>query len=303
MNRIKKSRSDRVFDAFNLVAMAVVVLVMAYPLYFVIIASVSDPYKVAAGEVYFLPKGLTLEAYQNVFRESRIWMGYRNSILYTLFGTIWNLILTVPCAYVLSRKKLRGRTLMSVYFLIPMYFSGGLVPTYLQVRALHLVNQPYTLVLLGGLNIYNMIVTRVYFQTSIPDGLYEASKIDGASEFRCFFRIMLPLAKPILAVMTLYYAVWRWNDYFNALIYTSKQDYQPLQMVLRGILLLNESMTELMASQSVDGESVRDMARLAYIAQTMKYALIFIASAPMLILYPFVQKYFVKGVMIGSIKG
>lgn len=303
MSCIKKSRSDRIFDLCNMVVMILVVLLMAYPLYFVIIASVSDPYKVVAGEVYFLPKDVTLEAYRNVFKESRIWLGYRNSIIYTVLGTMWNLILTVPCAYVLSRKELRGRTVLSIYFLIPMYFGGGLVPTYLQVRALNLVNQPYTLVLLGGLNIYNMIVTRVYFQTSIPDSLYGAAKIDGASEFRCFFRIMLPLAKPILAVMALYYAVWRWNDYFNALIYTSNRSYQPLQMVLRGILLLNESMSEVMAEQTVDGETIRDMARLAYVAQTMKYALIFIASAPMLIMYPFVQKYFVKGVMIGSIKG
>ena len=183
-----------------------------------------------------------------------------------------------------------------------MYFSGGLVPQYIQVKNLGLLNQPYTLIILGGLNIYNMIVARVYFQTAIPGDLYEASKIDGASEFRTFFSIMIPLAKPIIAVITLYYAVWRWNDYFNALIYTSKQSYQPLQMVLRGILLMNENMTEIMAG-SGDAENIMDMARLAHLAQTMKYALIFIASAPMLIIYPFVQKHFVKGVMIGSLKG
>ncbi|MBQ7867661.1 MAG: carbohydrate ABC transporter permease [Clostridia bacterium] len=302
MAAIRKSRSDRLFDTVNVVIMILVLFIMAYPIYFVIIASVSDPYQVTSGNVYLAPKGFTLEAYQNVFKESRILQGYANSILYTFAGTCWNLVLTIPLAYVLSRRKLRGRWLLTLYFLIPMYFKGGLVPTYLQVKNLGLLNQPYTLIILGGLNIYNMIVARVYFQTSIPDDLYEAAHIDGASQFRTFFSIMLPLAKPILAVITLYYAVWRWNDYFNALIYTSKQAYQPLQMVLRGILLMNENMTELMASAE-SAEAQADMARLAYIAQTMKYALIFIASAPMLIIYPFVQKHFVKGIMIGSLKG
>ena len=302
MSTIGKTRSDRIFDAVNLILMCLVIFIMAYPIWFVIIASLSDPYDVVNGRVYLWPSQVTLDAYKNVFKESRIWLGYRNSLMYTLLGTLWSLIMTVPCAYVLSRRKLRGRWLLSIYFLIPMYFKGGMVPTYLQVRALGLVNKPYTLIILGALNLYNMIVTRVYFQTSIPDELYEAAKIDGASEFRIFFRVMLPLAKPILAVMTLYYAVARWNDYFNALIYTSKQEYQPLQMVLRGILLLNESMQNLVAD-ATDAESVVDMARLAHLAQTMKYSLIFIASAPMLILYPFVQKYFIKGIMIGSLKG
>ena len=199
---------------------------------------------------------------------------------------------------------------LGVYFYDNLFRYGGAGMTLLQrIKAMVFnglgwlwKNWPYTLAILGGLNIYNMIVARVYFQTSIPGELYEAAKIDGASEFRTFFSVMLPLAKPIIAVITLYYAVWRWNDYFNALIYTSKQAYQPLQMVLRGILLMNENMTELMAG-SDDAESIMDMARLAHLAQTMKYALIFIASAPMLIIYPFVQKHFVKGVMIGSLKG
>lgn len=302
MAAIRKSRGDRAFDIVNVAIMLVILFIMIYPIYFVIIVSISDPYEVVSGNVYLLPKGFTLEAYQNVFKQERILLGYGNSIYYTFFGTCWSMFLTIPAAYVLSRKHLRGRSLLTTYFLIPMYFSGGLVPVYLQVKNLGLLNQPYTLVILGGLSIYNMIVARVYFQTSIPDGLYEAAKIDGASEFRTFFSIMLPLSKPILAVIALYYAVARWNDYFNALLYTSKATYQPLQMVLRGILLMNENMTELMSSTD-DAESIVDMARLAYIAQTMKYALIFIASAPMLIIYPFVQKHFVKGIMIGSLKG
>ncbi len=302
MSAVAKSRSDKVFDVINVLLMCLVLFIMAYPIYFVIVASLSDPYDVVNGRVYLWPSQATLDAYKNVFKESRIWLGYRNSIVYTGLGTLWSLIMTVPCAYVLSRRKLRGRWLLSIYFLIPMYFSGGLVPTYLQVRALGLVNKPFTLIIFGALNLYNMIVTRVYFQTAIPGELYEAAKIDGASEFGIFFRIMIPLAAPILAVMALYYAVARWNDYFTALIYTSKQEYQPLQIVLRGILLLNESMQNLVAD-ATDAETVVDMTRLAHLAQTMKYALIFIASAPVLIMYPFVQKYFVKGVMIGSIKG
>jgi putative aldouronate transport system permease protein len=303
MSAIKKTASDRAFDIINTALLALLTLVMIYPLYFTLIASISEPYDVVNGNVFFWPVGITMEAYSNVFQESRIWLGYRNTIIYTVSATLISLALTLPSAYVLSKKKLVGRNLLATYFIIPMYFGGGLIPTYLQVRALNLLDKPYTLIVLGCLSVYNVIVTRVFFQTSIPDEIYESTHIDGASDFRMFFQIALPLAKPIIAVMALFYAVGRWNDYFQALIYTSKADYQPLQMVLRGILLLNQKAMEGITKNNLDMQTILDLSRLAYIAEAMKYSMIFIASAPLLIAYPFVQKYFVKGIMIGSLKG
>ncbi len=221
--------SDKVFDVCNNTLMLVLIFVAAYPLYFIIIASFSDPYEVINGSVYLLPTGFTFESYINVFREKRIWSGYSNTIFYTLFGTLFNLMLTIPAAYILSKKRLIGRKFLTFYFLIPMYFSGGLVPTYLQVKNLGLMDKPYTLIFLGGISIYNLIVTRIFFATSIPEELYESADIDGASQFRIFFQIALPLSKSILAVMALFYAVTHWNSYFNAMIYISNDKYQPLE--------------------------------------------------------------------------
>ena len=305
--KIKQTKADLVFDIFNTCCMCLLMFLILYPLYFTVIASFSDPYAVVNGKVYFWPVNPTLEPYANVFKEARIWIGYRNNMINVPLGTLWNLILTMPAAYVLSKKHLRGRGLLATYFLIPMYFGGGLVPTYLQVKTLGLVDKPYTLIVLGGLSIYNMIVSRVYFQTSIPEDIYESATIDGASNFRQFFQMALPLAKPILAVMALFYAVGRWNDYFTAMIYISNQRYQPLQIILRGILLLNQTAlnnvntSNMMANEDI--EYMLTLARQVYMAEGMKYSLIFISSAPLLIAYPFVQKYFVKGIMIGSLKG
>lgn len=301
--RIKKTRADTAFDLCNILIMILLIVIMAYPLYFIVIASVSDPYRVISGQVYLWPVDFTFDSYANVFRESSIWRGYYNTIKYTLFGTLFNLALTIPAAYVLSKKKLLGRKFFSFYFLIPMYFSGGLVPTYLQVNKLGLMNKPYTLIFLGGISIYNLIVTRIFFQTSIPDELYESASIDGASNFRVFFQIALPLSKPIIAVMALYYAVAHWNSYFSALIYISTDAYQPLQIVLRNILISNQMLLSGMDTSSLSADEALAAARRQYMAQGMKYALIFVSSAPLLIAYPFVQKHFVKGVMIGSIKG
>ena len=298
---MKKARADRVFDACNIAVMVLLLLIMLYPLYYIVIASVSEPYDVAMGKVFLKPSGFTLEAYRNVFENRKIWVGYRNTVFYTLFGTLLNLGLTLPTAYVLSKKQLMGRTFFSWYFLIPMYFGGGLIPTYLLVKSLRLINTPAVIVIMGGLSIYNMIVTRTYFTNSIPEELYESARIDGANEFVGFFRIALPLAAPIIAVMTLYYGVARWNDYYTALIYVSKARYQPLQLVLRSILIMNES--ALVDAGNLSSEEMELMARRAYMAEAMKYSIIFIASAPLLAAYPFVQKYFVRGIMIGSLKG
>ena len=304
--KIRQTKADMAFDAFNTIVMVLLMFVILYPLYFTVIASFSDPYAVVNGKVTLWPVNLTLEPYENVLRESRIWVGYRNNLINVPLGTLWNLILTLPTAYVLSKKKLRGRGLLATYFLIPMYFGGGLVPTYMQIKNMGLVNTPYTLIILGGLSIYNMIVSRVFFQTSIPEDIYESATIDGASNFRQFFQMALPLAKPIIAVMALFYAVGRWNDYFTALIYISNQNLQPLQIVLRGILLLNQTALNNINTQNLGNDDIEYMltlARQVYMAEGMKYSLIFISSAPLLIAYPFVQKYFVKGIMIGSLKG
>lgn len=237
-----ESRGDRAFGLINAALLCIVVFIMAYPLYFTIIASISDPYEVVRGNVYLLPSGLTLEPYANVFKDARIWTGYRNSLIYTSVGTLFNLF-------------------------------------------------------------YNMVIARVFYERSIPGELYESARIDGADNLNIFVRIALPLSAPIIAVMALYYAVARWNSYFDALIYISNDNYQPLQMVLRSILLLNQQMLAAIDTNSMTAEEIADATRLAYMAEGMKYALIFIASAPMLIAYPFVQKHFVKGVMIGSLKG
>ncbi len=298
---IRESRSDRAFSVLNTTLVVIIVALTAYPLYFTIIASVSDPYKVVNGSVFILPSGLTFEAYQGVIGESQIWIGYRNTIFYTVCGTFLNLVITIPCSYVMSKRYLPGRTIISWYFLTVMYISGGLIPTYMLVKQLGLMETPWVLIILGGMNVYNMIVARSYYASSIPNELYEAATIDGCGEWSAFCKIALPLSTPIIAVIGLYYGVSHWNSYFNALIYASSRKLQPLQLVLRNMLILNQDAFDIENTTSAD--DIAYMARKAYLAQTMKYALIFVASAPVMCAYPFLQRYFVKGVMIGSIKG
>ncbi len=299
---MKKITSDVLFDFFNIVVMCVLLFIWVYPLYFTIIASISEPYDVVNGKVILWPVGLTMEPYSNVMKNQQIWVGYKNSIIYTIGGTLFNLFLTIPAAYALSKKDLPFKMVTTWFFLFTMFFGGGLIPTYLLVKSLGIIDTYYVLMILGGLSIYNMIVTRTFFSTSIPEDLYEAGKIDGASELGMFFKIALPLSLPIIAVMALYYGVGHWNSYFSALIYVSKKSLEPLQLVLRKILILNESALAGAVSEQ-DSEYMAEMARRQYMAEGMKYSIVFIASAPLLIAYPFVQKYFVKGVMIGSIKG
>lgn len=291
------------FDLFIYVVLTILTLILAYPLYFVVIASFSEPYEVVKGNVFFWFRGFSLESYKNIFENSKIWVGYANTIKYTFFGTCLNLLLTIPAAYALSKPWLWKRGLLTTFFIIPMYFSGGLLPTYLQVRDMGLLNKSYTLIILSGLSIYNLVVARTYFQTSIPDSLYEAAEIDGCSQFGQFFRIALPLSKPIVSVITLYYAVARWNDYYNSLVYVSSSKYHSLQMVLRNILLESQNAINNLDMSSLTTEQMMSAAQKTYLAESMKYAVIFVASLPMLILYPFIQKYFVKGVMIGAVKG
>jgi len=300
---MKNKKKLSLFDMGIYVIMVIVLFITIYPLYFTIIASFSDAKAVASGDVVWKPIGFNLDAYKHVFAYKDIWRGYANSIFYTLFGTLFNLALTIPAAYALSKKYMPYRGLIMTLFLITMYFGGGMIPRYLLMRDIGLLNTRLTLVLLGGLSVYNMIVTRVYFSSSISNTLYEAAEIDGAGEFKRFFSIALPLSKPIIAVMALYYGVWRWNDYYNAMIYTSSKELEPLQSVLRRVLILNQNaLNEAMIDQTLELDAIMAQMQKAYMAYTMKYAVVFIASAPLLVAYPFVQKHFVKGVMIGALK-
>lgn len=303
MNMKKKKKRMSLFDFFNIIIMLLLVVIIVYPLYFTVIASFSEAREVAYGNVKWLPVGFTTDAYKHVFEYTQIWVGYANTIFYTVVGTLFNLVLTIPTAYVLSKKYLPYRKFLMTFFLITMYFGGGLVPSYLQIKSFGLLDTRAVLVILGGVSVYNVIVSRSYFLSSIPESLYEAADIDGASEAKRFFSIAVPLAKPIIAVMTLYYAVGRWNDYFSAMIYVTDKKLEPLQSVLRRVLIQNQNaLNEAVMNQDATAEELIAAAERVYAAFTMKYAMVFISSLPLLIAYPFVQKYFVKGVMVGSIK-
>ena len=288
------------FDVINNALVLLITLITLYPLYFIVIASFSDPNEVAAGRTLLWFKGFTLDAYKNILNEKSLWTGYRNTIIYTVLGTLYNLVLTIPAAFVLTKQWLPFRGAISWYFFLTMYVSGGMIPGYLLIKSLNLIDNPLLMIIGSGVSCYNMIVCRQFFATSIPSELYEASYIDGASEWTCFRRVALPLAKPIIAVMCLYYGVGHWNSYYGALLYLRDSDYFPLQLVLRSILLSNESLN---ADVNTAMEQMEYLLAKMHAAQGMKYAIIFIASAPLLIIYPFLQKYFVKGVMVGSVKG
>ena len=266
---------------------------IAYPIYYTIIASFSDHQAVATGQVNLVPVGFQLTAYQAVFENDQIWQGYLNTIIYTVGGT--HSICPDDSSGLCHEQEADAwawRTYM--VFLITMYFSGGMIPTYLLYKDLNLINNPLIMIISGGLSIYNMIVTRTYYQNSIPDSLYEAGRIDGSSEIGIFFKIALPLSMPIIAVMCLYYAVGHWNGYFTALMYLTKTKFQPLALVLRRILIMNETALDEAVGAALDPNLIANAAARANLVVTMKYALVIIASLPMLILYPFIQKYFVK---------
>ncbi len=295
-NRIKdKDMADRIFHAAVLILAALCMVVILYPLWFVIIASISNSDMVNQGKVVFWPVDIRFYGFQQIFQDTRIWVGYRNTIYYVLGGTILNLIVTMPAAYALSRPDFKARNPVMMYFVFTMYFSGGLVPTYMLVNSLNLINTPWILLVMVLVNTYNLIIARTFIQNTIPQDLYESATLDGANHFRILWSIVLPLSKAIISVEILYYAVFHWNDYFNALIYTSSPEVQPLQMVLRRILLQNEAFAS--GSGGVQGGYAQSS------ADQVKYAVIIVSTVPILCVYPFVQKYFEKGVMIGAVKG
>ncbi|MBQ2976277.1 MAG: carbohydrate ABC transporter permease [Clostridia bacterium] len=301
-NIVKESSSDRVFSFVVHAFLVLVMLVMIYPLYFVVIASVSDPFDVVNGRVFLWPVNFSLDSYKHVIDSSSIWVGYKNTIINTVIYVTYSLCITIPAAYVVAKPNLPGRRLLNLFFLITMFFGGGMVPTYLMYKEFGLLNTRWSLILTAT-SCYNMIVARTYFSTSIPESLYEAAEIDGANEFTCFFRIALPLSGSIIAVIALFVASGTWNSYYNALLYIRDQSLYPLQLVLRDILINAANAFQNIEAGSADADVYEQALRLTYLAESMKYSVIFIASFPMLALYPFVQKYFVKGVMVGAVKG
>ena len=283
------------FHFLSLLLSIGIFVIIAYPLYFVIIASFSDPTLVSTGKVLFYPRDVTFRGYEMILGYSKIWIGYRNTILYTVFGTLFNLIITLPAAYAVSRKELMVRRGVMFLFVFTMYFSGGLIPTYLVIRNLGLNNTPWVFIIPFALNVYNFIIVRTFFETSIAEELRESAILDGCNDFRFFLSVALPISKAIISVIALYYAVGHWNDYFTGLLYVRNQDLVPLQLVLREILLIADDST--IASTKIGyGDA------LMYV-QSMRYGVIIISTLPLLIVYPFIQKYFEKGIMLGAIKG
>lgn len=298
VRRSREAREDIIFEWIIIVLLGILSLIIIYPLYFVIIASFSEAQMVIGGKVWWRPVQITLENYMACFENDDLMLGYRNSLAMLVMGTSVNLVLTTLCAYPLSRKDLWGRKYLMLFTLFPMFFSGGMIPTYLLVaKTLGLSNSWWAVILVGGIATYNMIIMRTFFTSSIPFELQEAAEIDGCNPFMTLFKIILPLSIPVMCVIGLYYGVTMWNSYFQSLIYLMDMDKWPLQLHLRQILLVNNI-------SSIDGGAITEEEQLrAMRAETIKYSVVVLSSVPMLIIYPFVQRHFVKGVMIGSVKG
>ncbi|TDQ42970.1 carbohydrate ABC transporter permease [Aureibacillus halotolerans] len=295
-SKIKEPVNDRIFLIFIYIFLLIILCVVLYPLLYIVSSSLSSSRAVSSGSVWLFPVEFNLKAYAAVFKSSQLMMGYYNTFIYTIFGTIINVVLTVMIAYPLSRKRLYGKSLVMIFMMFTVFFDGGLIPTYLLVKELHMIDTRWAMWLPGAMSVFQVIVARTFFQTSIPPELSEAAQMDGCRDFRFLLSIVLPLSKPILAVMVLMYAVGHWNAYFDALIYLRSEELFPLQYVLRNLLILNAADSEMIANTH---QQLRDEG----FEQVLKYAMIVVASIPVLLLYPFVQKHFVKGVMIGSLKG
>lgn len=296
-NRVKMGASDTIFTVVTRLVLVLFLLIVAYPVYFVIIASLTDPTYVNSGRFLLYPKGFTTLGYTQVFRNARIWQSYLNTIFYTLAGTFFGLVVSILAGYSLSIPNLPGKNIFMGLLVFTMYFSGGLIPTYLVIKGLHLTNTRLLLVVLGTVSAYNIILIRSFFLNSLPQELQDAAFIDGCGHARYFFRIALPLSKAILAVIALYVAVAQWNSYFNAMIYVTDRNKQPLQLYLREILLMAQTTADL---TEIDPQAAALLNRMV---EVIKYGVIVVSSVPIICVYPFLQKYFVKGVMIGSIKG
>ncbi len=291
-----KSNFDRVFDVINYILMGIILIVVMYPLYFVIVASFSDPTYVNAGQTLIFPKGITYEGYMKTLEYSTIWTGYKNSIVYTFVGTAINLAVLIPASFALSRSELVGKKLFTTLCLFTMYFGGGTIPSYLLIKNLGFFNSIWALVLPGAFSVYNMIICRSFFKSNVSEELFESVKLDGAGYTRFFFSIVLPLSKAIIAVMVLYHALGHWNSYMNVLYYIRDTDKHNLQLVLKNL-------TDSLSTGQMEAVDSEYLASAEKLKELVKYSTILLAALPMIILYPFVQKYFVGGVMIGSVKG
>lgn len=294
--KIKTSWDDKILNGISYVILGTLLLIVAYPVYFVVIASFSDPTMVANGQIVLIPRGINFNGYERVLMNATVWKGFATSIFNTVFGTLFNLALTIPLAYGLTVRKFMFKSVLMKILMITMFFGGGLIPTYMLISSLGLYNKPYSLIFIGGLSVTNVIITRTTIKSTISEEMFEAVTIDGGDHFTYFFRFVLPLSKAIIAVMTLYYGVGHWNDFMTALIYVSNADYYPLQLILRNILVMGQQLAE-------QAESAELALQYQQQAELMKYSLIIVTSIPIFLIYPFIQKYFAKGVMIGSLKG
>ncbi|AIQ43765.1 carbohydrate ABC transporter permease [Paenibacillus sp. FSL R7-0297] len=299
---MKESRGDKLFLISTYIYLCLALLVVLYPLVYILSASISSPQDVNSGAMWLFPKNVTLDGYKLVFENPKIWNGYLNTIIYTVAGTLLNLAVTLPASYALSRSDFVGRQLFMGIILFTMFFSGGLVPTYLLVKNLGLINSMGALILPVAASVWNIVVARTFFQTTIPKELQEAAHIDGSTNLGLFIRIILPLSAPIIAVMALFYGVGHWNSYFPSLIYLNDEAKYPLQMVLRQILVLQEMSAETTGA-AINGEVAIAMNNKAETASLIKYGVIVVSTLPIVAVYPFLQRYFVQGVMIGSVKG
>ncbi|MED5018884.1 carbohydrate ABC transporter permease [Paenibacillus chibensis] len=293
-SKMNTRASDRVLEVAMYVVAVLLLILLVYPLYFIVIASFSDPSAVGNGQVWLFPKGFTLDGYKELLKHENIWIGYRNTILYTVVGTLIGLVVNISAAYALSRKDLVGRRFISLFFIFTMFFSGGLIPIFLTIRDFHMYNTFLVMVLPFSVVVYDIIVARTFFQTSIPGDLWEAAQIDGCGNLRYYALVVLPLSKAIVAVLGLWIAVGFWNSYFNALIYLKNPNLYPLQLILRNILITNQ-----MQSSLGSGEAANIALRLA---NMMRYSVIIVSTIPIMCIYPFLQKYFNQGVMIGAVK-
>ncbi|HIX07004.1 MAG TPA: carbohydrate ABC transporter permease [Candidatus Borkfalkia faecipullorum] len=292
-NKRRESRGDRVFYAVNLTILLLLAAIVLYPLYFIVIASISNADAVLGGRVYLYPVDITLVGYSKIIERTDVWLGYLNTIIYTFLSTVISLFVTILAGWALSRKSLPFRKFFMVFFIITMFFGGGLIPFYNVVSSLGLLDSMWAIILPSALSAWNLFMTKTFFEVGISESMIEAAEIDGAGQVRTFLFVVLPLSKAIMAVMALYYAVGQWNSYFNAMIFLQTEEKYPLQLVLREILIASETTT------GGSGETILEQYRLA---NQLKYVSVIVSSLPVIVLYPFVQKYFAQGVMIGSLK-
>ncbi|KAF1293376.1 carbohydrate ABC transporter permease [Candidatus Enterococcus leclercqii] len=297
---IKPSKTDRIFMGFVYLFVALALILVLYPLIYVISASISSPTAVNSGEMWLLPKDVTWEGYKTILGYDTIWQGYRNTIFYTALGTFINLAFTLPCAYAMGRPEFFGRNVFMKFLMVPMFIGGGLIPSYLLIKNLGMIDTVWAITIPGAVSVYNIAITRTFFQSTIPREMEEAALIDGCTDIQMFFKIILPLSMPIIAVMGLFCGVGHWNSYFSALIYFTDKSMYPLQLVLREILVNSDMAkggTEMSAAAAEVAYSKQQLAAV------IKYGVMIVSTLPIIIVYPFLQRYFVKGVMVGSLKG